>query len=152
MNGVRRFLALSPLRRRLLLETVALVLVCRLGLALASVGTTARLLGPAVPVLSRLHPRSSASLADLTWAVETAETLAGGTGTCLEAALVGDRLLDAHGYDSTLRIGVAKDERGTFEAHAWLERDDRVVVGDLADLSRFQPLPIETVDRLADNR
>lgn len=149
MNSLRRFAGLSPVRRRLLLETAVLLAVCRLVLAVGSVRTTGRVLDPMASGLSRLHS-TPASLADLTWALETVDTLLPGTGTCLRVALVGDRLLGARGFDATLRIGVATDERGAFEAHAWLERDDRVLVGDLTDLSRFRPLPPDTADRLTD--
>ena len=152
MRRPRRSLALSSRRRRLLLESLVLLCACRLVLALGSVRTTRRVIDPLVSALGRLHSDSTATPADLTWAVETGDTLLPGTGTCLHAAIVGDALLETYGYDATLRIGVAKDDDGALEAHAWLERDDQVVVGDLSGLSRFQPLPLDTVDRLTDSR
>lgn len=150
MRRLRRFFELSPVRRRLLLETTLLLVTSRTVLAVGSIHTTGRVLDRIVPVLDRLLDGPTTALADLTWALETADRLVPGTGTCLQVALVGDHLLATHGYDATLRIGVATDERGQFEAHAWLERDERVVVGDLPDISRFRPLPVETADRLTD--
>lgn len=150
MTRLRRFAELSPTRRRLLLETALLLGTCRVTLVAGSIHTTERVLDWIVPILDRRTGRSTVALQDLTWALETADTLLPGTGTCLQVALVGDHLLDAHGYDAALRIGVATDEHGQFEAHAWLERDHRVLIGDLEDLSRFHPLPVETADRLTD--
>ena len=47
--------------------------------------------------------------------------------TCLTRALTAQILLDRHHYPSTLRIGVVKEEE--FEAHAWLEMDNKVILG-----------------------
>lgn len=52
-------------------------------------------------------------------------------------------LLSRRGVVSDLRIGVAKNERGRLEAHAWVECRGRIVVGDsvdLAGLSAMQPM------------
>jgi len=148
MDALRRGLALSPLRRHLLAEAVPVLLVCRVGLAVGSVATVAWVVDATASALAWVHTPRLAPLADLVWAVETADGAVGTGGSCLAVALAADRLLSAHGYDSTLRIGVARDGRG-FEAHAWLERDGRVLVGDLPDLARFRPLPTGTAERLA---
>lgn len=49
---------------------------------------------------------------------------------CLINALTGYLLLSEHGYDSLVKIGVGKSAEGEFEAHAWLEYKDRVVIGE----------------------
>ena len=49
--------------------------------------------------------------------------------TCLTNALTAQKLLSQYGYTSNLRIGVLKEEE--FEAHAWLEMDGKVVLGQL---------------------
>ena len=48
--------------------------------------------------------------------------------TCLTKALTAQILLEQHGYSSVLRIGVNKE--GEFEAHAWVEYEGDVVMGD----------------------
>lgn len=48
--------------------------------------------------------------------------------TCLTNALTGQVLLSQNGYSSKLRIGVTKEEE--FEAHAWLEMEGEVVMGE----------------------
>jgi hypothetical protein len=61
--------------------------------------------------------------------------------TCLTQALAAQILLGQRGYHLQLRIGVAKDGGGRLEAHAWLESQGMVVIGQSADPSRFTPLP-----------
>ena len=49
--------------------------------------------------------------------------------TCLATALVGQALLQRHGHQTQLRLGVRRDLGGKFAAHAWLEREGKVVLG-----------------------
>jgi len=49
--------------------------------------------------------------------------------TCLVQALAGFILFSKYGYDTSIKIGVLT-ENGEFEAHAWLEHDDKVVLGE----------------------
>jgi hypothetical protein len=60
---------------------------------------------------------------------------------CLPKAFVGDRLLRRKGYDVQLKIGVRKDRLQRLIAHAWLEHDGRVILGDLANLGQYAPFP-----------
>lgn len=50
--------------------------------------------------------------------------------TCLVMALATQRLLGHHGYQGNVVIGVAKANGLDFEAHAWVECEDSVVMGD----------------------
>jgi hypothetical protein len=59
---------------------------------------------------------------------------------CLGKALVSQAMLTRRGFSSQLMIGVAKDNNGKLEAHAWVEKQGQVIVGNLDDLSRFEPL------------
>ena len=61
---------------------------------------------------------------------------------CLPRALTAHVLLSAYGHSSQLRIGVAHAEGGAIRAHAWVESDGAIVMGDLPDLRSFQPLPV----------
>jgi len=60
---------------------------------------------------------------------------------CLAQALVTQVLFAHYGYTSQLRIGVAKDGPERLKAHAWVESQGMIVVGNLPDLSRFETLP-----------
>jgi len=55
--------------------------------------------------------------------------------TCLTKAVALHILLRRAGLQSRIRIGVAKDG-GNFEAHAWVEHQEKVVIGDIG-LQRF---------------
>jgi Transglutaminase-like superfamily len=60
--------------------------------------------------------------------------------SCLTQALVLHILLRREGLPSRIRIGVSKDA-GFFEAHAWVESHDRVVIGD-SGLQRYVPMMV----------
>jgi hypothetical protein len=64
-------------------------------------------------------------------------------GTCLTQALATQILLGWRGHPTHLRIGVAYSETGQLQAHAWIESDGQIVVGELSDLPRYHPLPLE---------
>ena len=57
---------------------------------------------------------------------------------CLVQALAAKRWLSRHGVATTLTLGVSKDMRGEFEAHAWLAAGTRIVTG--GDISGYVPL------------
>jgi hypothetical protein len=57
--------------------------------------------------------------------------------SCLPQALVGDLLLRRKGFDVQLKIGVLKSFGDQLVAHAWLECQGRVILGDLHDLDQF---------------
>lgn len=62
--------------------------------------------------------------------------------TCLASALVGQALLGRHGYVSELRLGVRRAAGGAFAAHAWLERDGKVVLGGPGEaVAAYTPMP-----------
>jgi len=78
-------------------------------------------------------------------AVERSKERLGPAYTCLAVALTTEALLTQHGYESVLCVG-AKRAEGTFEAHAWIERDGAVVVGGPKEVTlqytRFPRIPL----------
>lgn len=50
--------------------------------------------------------------------------------TCLKKALVLYALLTRQGFDAQLLIGAAKATKGQLDAHAWLECQGKVLMGD----------------------
>jgi hypothetical protein len=46
-----------------------------------------------------------------------------------------------YGHEPTHRLGVDKDSEDGVKAHSWLEYDGEILVGDLPDLDRYEPLP-----------
>jgi hypothetical protein len=74
----------------------------------------------------------------LAWSVSAASHLVP-RATCLTQALAGQALLAQHGHPARLHLGVTRGDLGQFEAHAWLEADGQVVLGD-RERPRFTPL------------
>ena len=63
-----------------------------------------------------------------------------GKPMCLARALTAAVLMNIYGIPHQIKIGVAKGENGQIEAHAWVNSQGRVVVGNLPDLSRYAPM------------
>ena len=50
-------------------------------------------------------------------------------------------MLAQHGEPALLQIGVAKNEAGALQAHAWLESQGRIVIGNSREVFRYTRLP-----------
>lgn len=60
--------------------------------------------------------------------------------TCLVNAIAAQSLLAAYGFQSQLHIGVTC-RQGAFAAHAWVERDNEIVIGGpAASVAEYTPL------------
>lgn len=69
--------------------------------------------------------------------------------SCLTQALVLQRVLARRGQECALFLGVDRDSSaahfprsGGFEAHAWIEWRERILIG--GDISRWTPFPLST--------
>ncbi len=132
----------TPREYRLLAQALAATALARLGLLVLPLATVRRTVcfiarGPLpLPPARRSTPEQ----------VIRAAVSAGlhsplGT-TCLATALVAQAMLQRHGHHASLRVGVRRDADGAFRAHAWLEREGRVVVGGPpALIGSYMPLP-----------
>ena len=79
-------------------------------------------------------------VAKLVWSVQVAGHYMPGGAKCLARALATQVLMNWYRHSSELRIGVNKTATGEFRAHAWIEYQGRVIIGNLEDLSQFTPL------------
>jgi hypothetical protein len=70
------------------------------------------------------------------WAVETASRYTPWESKCLVQALVAKIMLRQLGIANTLYLGVARDDRKSLAAHAWLRCGGLVVTGGRAE-NRF---------------
>lgn len=128
----------SPVRSWLLLWTTATLLVLsRVLLPTAGLDRTEAVLD----ATARVCPpyRNSGNPERIPWAVTGVSSRLPFSVTCLMQALVGQALFDARGHRSDVRLGVTKDDE-ELRAHAWVERNGDVVIGELDDLSEFQPI------------
>ena len=69
----------------------------------------------------------------IAWAIEASGRRLGRLSTCLIRALVAELVLDSNDGPMSLTIGVRRTAAGALEAHAWLARQDRVLIGARTD-------------------
>jgi hypothetical protein len=143
MRELIRFRQLSHRDRWFLFKTYSLLTGVRLGLWLLPFERLCRVLEN----LSRLRADKRIGVEGqrfvrrAIWAVDASSKRMPGTVKCLARALTVKVLLNRARCDAKLVIGVAKNQFQELEAHAWIEVQGRVVIGQLHDLERFTPLP-----------
>jgi hypothetical protein len=112
-----------------------------MGLGLLPFRTVLRLLN--------LVARSNAASADapavsanrIAWAVRVVSPHVLGIRPCLTQALAVQTFLRRRGSSARIHLGVARGDRGQFEAHAWVEHGGKVVIGgSSSELERYTPL------------
>ena len=140
MHKVQVLMHLEWRERLFLVEALAIVVAIRLGLWLA----------PFKKVRSRVNKVGQRSVDSrkrgvlpvdrIAWTIRAVSEYVPGA-TCLTQALSGQVLLARRGYPSRLHIGVSKKPRGELEAHAWLECDGQIVLGDHGYLAVYTPFP-----------
>ena len=81
----------------------------------------------------------------ITWAVRAVSTRLPLVNNCLVQSLALRSLLAQHGYASELRIGVAQPTQRKLDAHAWVEREGRVLIGEKT-AGGFTPLTFPKAD------
>jgi hypothetical protein len=127
MAKLDKFFLMPQAERRLFLKAGFLLVVMRLGLWLLPFLSLMRLAGRLgrTQNVRQTNPRFSEKIV---WAVNAASPYVPG-GTCLTRALVAQIMLKNSGFPADLRIGVAKDENGRFQSHAWIVNNGRVIIG-----------------------
>ena len=140
MRCLHKFLHLSGRERVILIQTLVLLWIVRLGLWLLPFQRLRALVSWAAAKPRRLRHSPLDGVQTLAWAVRVGSRYVP-SATCLTQALTGQVLLSRRGYAPKLRIGVAQEAGRGFEAHAWLLCDDEVVIGGGANLTRFTPMP-----------
>lgn len=135
-----KFARLSFNEKLLLVKVWGMLWVVRLGLWFVPF----RHLSPLLSV-SRSHSENSnmsgqASVESIVWSVTVASRFVPKGRNCLLRALVAHFFLVRNCQFSDLHIGVYRNDGGELDAHAWVECDGKIIIGDLPDLSRFTPL------------
>lgn len=129
---------LKPSELLLLAQAGVWVLAARMGLWFFPFRRLRRL----VAFLTRSSQPASCNdsrVSQWTWAVSSASRFVP-KATCLTKALALHILLRRAGLQSRIHIGVRKED-GRFEAHAWVESHDKVVIGDF-ELKRYSPIMV----------
>ena len=139
MRRLGKFAALSPAERRLFVGAAGFLAAVRVGLWVLPfrwVHGGLAALGNRPPALDQ----SELPIERIVWAVGAAAPLVP-RATCLVRALAAQALLARRGYASQLRLGVSGASGRPFEAHAWIERDGRVLIGGPVE-DRYVPFPV----------
>jgi hypothetical protein len=139
LNHLRQFFRWRPKYQLLFLIAFSLLGLVRLGLWRSSFRSLVHWVDRVSFALPRQLQRFS--IQELIWAVEKSTQFTPGGAMCLARALTTKILMKQQGYDAELKIGVTKDASGVFKAHAWIEYQGEVTIGNLPDLSSFQALP-----------
>jgi hypothetical protein len=139
MSRICSFFDLKREDQQLFLIALLLLGLTRLGLKLLTF-SQARYLSEKITRKTNITPSNPTQIKQVVDAVNRASRYQPRV-KCLARALTTQILLSWWGQSSQLCIGVAKDELGKFEAHAWVEQEGKIVINDLADLSRYTKLP-----------
>jgi hypothetical protein len=134
MHRVLTFLRLPAADRALAIRAAAWVIAARIALwtmPFARVQALTRRAG------ARRARSAHDAPGRVAWAVETVAASIP-KASCLTQALAAQVMLERAGERPELKIGVATD-KGSFEAHAWLELHGRPLVGD-HELDRYSRL------------
>jgi hypothetical protein len=133
MERITKFLRMPRKDRALLLQSFWLLCGIRLALKTVRFETLRAALTRLGGSRGRPLPDGDDEPQRIVWAVRA-------VSTCLTNALTAHVLLARRGYVSNLRIGVTRDQKGAFTAHAWLEQGETILIGgDSAD--GFTPMP-----------
>jgi hypothetical protein len=141
MTLINKWLARSSTERYLLLQAFMLVVAIRVGLWTMPFAKIRcwleRLVARAVWHNRRRRPE----LAQVVRAVVLTSAFVP-RATCLTQALAAHTLLRTYDYASEVRIGVARAQSGSLQAHAWVEVQGLVVIGGADAPMRFTTLPL----------
>ncbi len=134
MHRALTFLRLPPADRHLAIRAAGWLIAARIALWTLPFARVQQLVAKAG---ARRRTPAATAPGRLAWAVETtARSIP--KASCLTQALAAQIMLERAGEHPELKIGVATD-KGSFEAHAWLELHGRPLVGD-HQLERYAPL------------
>lgn len=126
----------------LLIKTLVLVCCVRLGLwliplrvlreVIAKITSNASASARCQPLDLNLVKRMASSVRRVSRYVPAA--------SCLTQALSAQVLLGRRGQDSFLRIGVTRSAEGELKAHAWLESNGEIIIGQVKDPLKYAVL------------
>lgn len=137
LSPLHKFLRLPAADRSLLVHSVLLIGAARLALWMLPFNVVRQLMARPARGSSTQH----ATTERIGWAISVAKRFVP-KANCLPQALAAESLLARDGYPVEFRIGVLKTDQGQLKAHAWVESDGRLVVGDLTEgMATYTPLP-----------
>ena len=125
MSKINSFFKLSSVRKSLLVKSIILIIFIRLSLLLFSFSNVKKISKKFSK--PKKYQKNRITIEDILWSVRVASIYIP-KSTCLIQAITAQILLSRYNYLSKLKIGVMKGHE--FEAHAWVEINDRIVLGE----------------------
>jgi hypothetical protein len=152
MRPLRKFLALAPIERRVLVKASVLLALIQVGLGRMPFTVLRRLITPGATNEGRRRGDSREYADAVAWAVMAASRRVPGATTCLSRALTVQAMLARGGCPSRLQVGVSRGKRGEVEGHAWVEYQGRILIGgtpdEIAQFTRLAAFDVEAALRL----
>lgn len=120
-------------------EAILLIIIIRLGLTLLPFKTVHRTLMNLAHKCAPTDADRNESPERIIWAVDAASRCVPGS-SCLVQAYALHISLARRGIPTSIRIGVQRNHLRHIDAHAWVEKDGQVLIGDIPDLSFYTAL------------
>lgn len=139
-----KFFQLDQRDRALLVQTFLWLGLVRFGLRFRSLSTLQQWIAKfsdVKPTSLSNSPQPKYPIDRIVWAVTVSSLYMPGGAKCLAQALTAQLVMKRHGYAPRLQIGVTRDGSGQLLAHAWLEHQGQVILGDLPNLSSYRSFP-----------
>jgi len=140
MKNQRKYHFRNRADRRMLIQSLFLVVVVRLGLWLLPFRLLYRLV---IKFESAQLPQSADPkiIEQISWAVEAVSRFVP-RATCLTQAMAAKVIFYRNNLPAVLRIGVTRDSRGALLAHAWIETNGKIAIGGTeSTVDRYTELP-----------
>jgi hypothetical protein len=80
------------------------------------------------------------SLERVVWSIEKSSCYLPRSINCLPRALAAQVMLTQRGHDVEVIIGARRNQQRRLNAHAWVEHQGKVIIGNMKDLSQYSPL------------
>ena len=139
MKRLSKLFQLNSIEKILLCQGLFILLLVRLGLLLMSFAKLKQIVDRTPRLIANQQSIIIPSCAQITWAVNVVGNLPP-SAKCLARALTAQVLLHCCSYQSTLVIGVTKNQQGDLNAHAWVEKDGKIIMGGSPHISRYHVL------------
>ena len=125
MSRIHSFFKLSSNKKDLFIKSLILIIFIRISITIFSFSNVKKI----SKRFSRqnINHNNKITIKDIIWSVKAASIYVP-RATCLTQAITAQILLSRHNHTSKLKIGVTKNDK--FVAHAWLEIDDKIVLGE----------------------
>lgn len=142
MSRLAKVFRLSSPDRRLALEAAIFLGLARFAVVALPFRWIASALGRQIATFDAAETGEktacfpSAPIRRIGWAINRIGRHTPWRSNCLAKAIAGRFMLRRRRINSTIYFGVAKDLKGEFEAHAWLNSNG-IILNDTADLERY---------------